>query len=229
MTEAELVTTFPCLYHMAEADAWPSLRTHGLESTSALLDRFGIVGEPRRPYESQRRSTALPLMHPQWGTLVLRDQRPMVESLLVKCLVGMTPAEWYRLLNRQVFLWPTRERLNRLLGAKFNRTRPHCVLTFDTAALLRQHGPAVRLSPLNSGCTRPPLPRGQDTFLPIADYPFAERCRRRKRTAAIAEVTVNGRVAPLESVLLRVERYVGVEVETILWERTTNVGHETRL
>ena len=219
MTEAELVTHFPRLYHMAEAGTWPSIRAHGLESTSALLDRFGVRGAARAAVESARRAAAVTVTHPDYGTAVVRDQRPIAESVLARCLTGLTPRAWYRLLNRQVFFWPTEERLRRLLGARFNRGRPHCLLTVDTAALLARHGRRVRLSPINSGCTRPPMPRGRGTFRTVAAYPFAERCRRRKPAEAVAEVTVLGKVPDIADVVLRVEHVRGGVVEEVIWER----------
>ena len=60
----------------------------------------------------------------------------MSESALKKCLNGMTPTEWYRLLNSKVFFWLTAERVTRLLSARAYRKREHTVLTIDTARLL---------------------------------------------------------------------------------------------
>ena len=50
MTEgelAELIRDCPTLYHMAECGSWPSIRRHGLLSTSALLDLYGVQGAER--------------------------------------------------------------------------------------------------------------------------------------------------------------------------------------
>src|SRR5262249_40369294 len=47
LTPELLWTRFPYLWHMAEPGSWPAIRDHGLLSTSALLDRYGIMGEAR--------------------------------------------------------------------------------------------------------------------------------------------------------------------------------------
>lgn len=96
---------------------------------------------------------------------------------------------FYRMLNGRVYLWPTRRRVEGLLGARAHRGRPHLVLEPDTAALLARHGDRVRLSPITIGATliNPP-PRGPDTAAPLSGYPWTERRR------AVAEVSVEGAV-----------------------------------
>ena len=44
---AELVGDCPTLYHMAEGGGWPAIRQHGLLSTSALLNLYGVEGPQR--------------------------------------------------------------------------------------------------------------------------------------------------------------------------------------
>jgi len=48
---AELLQDCPTLYHMAERGSWPSIREHGLLSTSALLDLYGKQGAEREAIE----------------------------------------------------------------------------------------------------------------------------------------------------------------------------------
>ena len=135
MTKEEFVVSLPCLYHMAEADTWQSIRTLGLLSTSALLDLCGSVGEERRRIESQHRPKPVPLACGKYGAILIRDQKPMSDVALHKCLTsGMTPAEWYATLNRKVFFWVTEKRLNKMLGAY--RGRDHIVLVLDSSKLL---------------------------------------------------------------------------------------------
>jgi hypothetical protein len=88
-------------------------------------------------------------------------------------LRGMTPREWYELLNRRVFFWVEWKRLLKLLGARAYMDRPHLVLEVDTARLLKRHADRVTLSPINSGATfaMNPAPRGSDTFRRIVDHP----------------------------------------------------------
>ena len=43
----------------------------------------------------------------------------MSDAGLYKCLCdGLTPREWYRMLNSKVFFWVTRERLEKMLNAR---------------------------------------------------------------------------------------------------------------
>jgi len=54
----ELISTFPRLYHMAHVNAWPGIKRHGLLSTSALLDLFGVRGSSRKALEQIVATTA---------------------------------------------------------------------------------------------------------------------------------------------------------------------------
>lgn len=193
---------------MAERGTWPSIREHGLLSTSALLDLYGVNGEERRRIESRRRPNSVTIRHEKYAPAVIRDQKPMSESALGKCLTGMTPTEWYRLLNGKVFFWLTAERVTRLLSARAYRDREHIVLTIDTARLLERHRTAVTLSPINSGSTvYYPQPRNSVTFQTLLEYPFDEwRKKRGTSTNAIAELAVNYQVRDIGEMVFRVER-----------------------
>ena len=206
MKRADLVRYFPQLFHMAEAGSWPSIVRHGLLSTSALLDLYGIGGEERRAIESARRPRSVALEHPEHGRVVVSDNAPLREEVLRAILVGMEPAEFYRLLNARVFFWPTRARLERMLNGRLLRFRPRTIVTVDTAELLERHGDRVKLSPINSGATGRTAPeRGRDTFLAVEDYPFDERRRTRSPKEALAEVTVEGGVPDVADLAVRVE------------------------
>ena len=88
-----LISRYPTLYHMAEDESWESIRRHGLLSTSALLDRFEVEGGERFAIESTRRPEIVRVDHPEYGTALIRDNKPMQEKSLERCLVGMTPRE----------------------------------------------------------------------------------------------------------------------------------------
>ena len=105
MTVEELCAVYPRLYHMAEAAAWPSIQRHGLLSTSALLDLYEVSEPERGRIERTRRPDAVPIVHVRHGTLFINDQRPMTDASLGRALIGMTPSEWYALLNARVFFW----------------------------------------------------------------------------------------------------------------------------
>jgi hypothetical protein len=206
ISPAELAHTYPRLYHMAEAHTWESVREHGLLSTTALLDLFQKNGRERVSIESEWRPQKITIQHDQYGKAVIRDQIPMRESALAKCLVGMTVTQWYRNLNRRVFFWLTRDRLMTLLCAKAYRDSSHCVLTIDTARLLDRHIKNVTLSPINSGrALYNPRPRGPRTFLPLSKYPFVERKKLRGVANAIAELSADYSVRDIEELVVCVD------------------------
>jgi hypothetical protein len=207
MDVQEFVDLYPRLYHAAHVDAWPSIEAHGLLSTTALLDLFEICGFERVFIESTRRPESVIIEHPRYGQAVIRDNKPITDSQLARCLTGMAPADYYRLLNQRVFFWPTTERLENHLGARLNRHDFQLVLTVDTAALLGHNSERIRLSPINSGATfRRAAPRGPATFVPIADYDFTARRRLRGLAGALAEVTIEHRVVDLSAALIEVEK-----------------------
>ena len=207
MTLDELVLHYPRVYHMANAGTWESIRQRGLLSTTALLDLFGINGGERYRIESCHRPISMEITHPEHGAVVIRDQAPMRESALERCLVGVCPRQWYELLNRKTFFWATEARVHTLLRARLYRDKEHTVITIDTASLLAQHGDRVTLSPINSGSTlyNPPL-RGRHTFSTIADYPFDKRRRMSGLANAIAELAVEYSVPDLINHTIAVER-----------------------
>lgn len=205
---AEFVQYYPRLYHMAEANSWPSIRKHGLLSTTALLDLFEIDGGLRRSLESQHRPQSVTITHPRHGQAVIRDQKPLRPGPLANCLVGLTPAQWYRTLNRYVFFWVTEERLKTLLGARAYRNKTHTIIAVDTARLLETNARAVRLSPINSGSTiYNPRPRGADTFQRMSTYPFEERRRLRGLGNAVAELAVRYSVPNIARYVIEVGHY----------------------
>ncbi len=220
MDPETLVDRYPRLYHMAERDSWPSIERHGLLSTRALIDLFEIE-EPRRSrILSQRRPASETLDHPLHGRAVVRDQIPLRVEPLRRCLTDMTLEQWLLGLNSRVFFWLDEPHLETLLGANAYCEDAHDVLHVDTAALVARHTREITLSPINSGSTiYNPRPRGSQTFLPISDYPFAERRRKRGRYAII-ELAVADGVRDITEVVVRVERRrAGAVVEAVLWER----------
>lgn len=141
MTEQELIEflkSSPKLYHMAEFESWPSIKKRGLLSTSAILDFYDVKGNQRRVIEEVRRAQSVLLTHETLPPITIRDQIPMNENALRKCLLdGLQPADWYRLLNQRVFFWPSKERLLRLLGARAYRNKRHDILEIDSLCYSR--------------------------------------------------------------------------------------------
>lgn len=185
------------VYHLAEASNWLSIQRHGLLSASNLFDLAGVFGTVRKQLERRQRleHTALP------NGVQIRDQRPMPPAGLEACLVGMTPAEWYGLINARAFCWLDPNRLNRQRAAC--EPRPQVVLTVDTAALVASYGRQLEVTPINTGnARRRPARRGAATFVPYADWiksgwgseAAALGTPERRRSVPPAELTVVGSV-----------------------------------
>jgi len=211
MLVEHIVARYPRLYHMAEAGMWPSIRTHGLLSASEIARRSHLSPAAKTALRSNHRPEKETVAVPGIGNLVLRDQKPMSETRLLGALVGgMTPREWYRLINARVFFWVREERLLGLLEAREYVALEHDVLTVDTESLLSVHSERVWLCHMNSGNTRPyPHPRGRDTFKRIAHYPAT---RTGRPQAEIVELTVKEHVLDIAQHVIEVRRMRGTAV-----------------
>lgn len=219
MTEEELIEQYPRLWHMAHQGAWPAIRERGLMSVAALLDDYMVGGEERDRLLRTRRPASVPLAHPDRIGAVIRDQKPMSDSALEKCLQGgLTPGDWYSRLNSHSFFWLSRERIWRLLKARAYRDLPQTVLTIDTAGLLQACRDRVWLSPINSGSTIfKPQPRGIETFKRIEDFPFAERSVTRSPANNVVEFLVEYSVPNLRDHVLAVHQVENDQVTGELW------------
>jgi hypothetical protein len=191
-----LIHDCPLLYHMAMRQSWPSIQRLGLLPTNLLLDLWGIEGDERRRLTTRRRPASVAVSHADLGDAVIRDQIPMHDHHLAKCLRdGLTPQDWHDRLNERVFFWLTEERLERLLCANAYKRTEHIVLKVSTASLVAEYRDRIELCPINSGCTMPyPHPRGADTFLPIDEYPYARWRTKRSARETVVELTVIGGV-----------------------------------
>ena len=116
----------------------------------------------------------------------------MTDGGLVRALTdGLTPRDWYLILNSKVFFWLTIPRLNTMLGAKAYRNERHLVLKCDTESLLKEHAGRIVLSPMNSGCTKPfPHSRGRSTFLIRVLRTRIERRMKTHRKNLVVELAV---------------------------------------
>lgn len=220
MTVDELIATYPRLWHMAMDRSWPSIETHGLLSTSALLDLYGYAGKKRHAIEAEHRPNSIPIAADGLPGAVVRDQKPMSNSALKKCLLdGMTPEDWYRALNKKCFFWLSRKRLQRLLRAKAYRADPQVVLTIDTASLVKANEQNVLLCPYNSGSTiMNPVKRGKSTFRTVTDYDYATWKKARTKQDAVVELVITGGVPDIRDHVLAVHR-VHEEKAKLIWRR----------
>ena len=154
------------LCHLAEADSLASILEHGLMSTEGLLDLARIAEPERKLFLRRHRPENVRLSQ----GVMIRDQRPMPPAALAPALDdGLSPSDWYALLNGFVFLWPDRERMKRQRRAY--ASRPQMVLTFNAAALLDHFAADAFVSPINSGnARRKAVRRGRDTLVPYATW-----------------------------------------------------------
>jgi hypothetical protein len=178
-------------YHLAEPANWPSIHRHGLLSTERLLDLAEVPDKEREAILFQHRPESVVLSN----GVAIRDQKPMPPHLLARALPkDVSPSEWYRFLNRFVFLWSNRERVERHLGAC---GRPQILLAFDAPQLLEHLGDRIYLSPINSGnARRRPAPRSSKTFVPYREWiksgwPAMDG-ESRRRSGPPAEILVEG-------------------------------------
>ena len=162
MRPEDLSRHYPVLYHIAWGGSWPSIEEHGLLATKALLQLYGKSDDEIFQLTQARRAHWVPLDCPGRPRAVLRDQKPMTDEGLRRALPdSVEPWQWYELINSMVFFWPTRARLRTMISASAYKAVEHDVLVVDTKTLLRLEEEDIRLSRMNSGCTKPmPHPPG---------------------------------------------------------------------
>lgn len=226
MTESELdelLSDCPTLYHMAEEGAWAGISKNGLMSTTALLDHYDVQGDRRNLIESCHRPTSVDLLPDETEVAKVRDQIPMSDGGLLRALpAGLTPSDWYRLLNAKVFFWLTPERLLRLLTAKAYKDQEHDVLEVDSRSLVGAYREKVWLCPINSGCTKPfPHPRDESTFQRIDEYPYETWKKKRKAGERVVELSVDYAVPDIVKFTRRVTRRRGSTELGVIWEKQT--------
>ena len=194
---------------MAEEGSWPSIQKHGLLSTTALLDLFEVQGTIRRKIESDWRPKSVVITHPIHGKAVVRDQKPMPPEEIGKCLVDLTPQQWYEFINQKTFFWTDENRLNRLLNAWAYRDRSHLVLIVDTKRLVELYPDQIRLCEINSGFASYGGKRGLGSFKPIGDFPSGH---------IVWEFALEYSVPAIASSILRIEKRKQDKILGIIWE-----------
>jgi hypothetical protein len=211
LTNEELWTKHPSLFHMTDLNAFENIQRFGLRSTAALLDLFDVPEPRRTELLTRRRATSITLEHAAHGRVVLRDQIPLSEARLAGCLQdGITAAEWLRLLNSKVFFWVDPRRLEGLREADAYRGTRQLVLTVDTRSLVTAHTGEIIVADRNTGATRPMAhPRGATTFLPLA-----QNGRRR-----IVELVLEGSVPDVLQHVTSAIQVGGGRPDVVLYER----------
>jgi hypothetical protein len=197
----------PHVYHMAEVGNWRSIQTAGLLPATELV-RNALVADVkwRRLVREQRpEHTVLP------DGVAIRDQKRIPPTALQACLVGLSPAKWYALLNGRVFFWFDPERLNRHRNAC---PRPQIVMTLNACALIEAYRDFVSVTPINSGnALRKPAKRGAATFVPYDSWlasgwtseAKALRIPERSQTHRPVELTIEVPVPDIMSYVVAVQ------------------------
>jgi hypothetical protein len=217
MTPDELIHNYPVLHHMAEYDSWPRIQQIGLRTTEQLVNDCDPEDAIRDAILRQRRAQSFELQHPGVGTVTIRDQKPLFLHNLD--LIDVTVEEFLGLLNSRIFMWTHPQRLERLLGARAYRGTRHDVLVLDTASIVETYYDKIRLTGMNTGATIFPSspPRGAESFVTIADFPFA--ARRKPLVDNVVELCVIGGVDRVEDHVIRVEQRQGAAVTRTLYQR----------
>lgn len=215
----DLISKYPHLWHMAEHGSWPAIEARGLKSTRALLDDYEVQGLRRKQLLSERRPACVELTKKGLPTAVLRDQLPMTDKKLASCLQdGLSPSDWYQLLNSYSFFWLSRTRIWSLLQARAYRDLRQTVLTVDSKSLIMAYQKKIWLSPINSGATLfSPQPRGPSTFRKIKDFPFEERSKTRSTQANVVELLVEHSVPDIRDHVLAVHTVQGNKILEEIW------------
>ena len=222
MRTEDLIRNFPKLFHMAEDSSWPNIQKHGLLSTSALLALYRYSGTNRERVESDWRPKKTTISCDGLEDVVIRDQIPMPPDALGRCLVGMTPNEWYKSINGKIFFWTTWKSLEIFIAAKEYKNSPHTVITVDTRRLLESYAGMVTLSSINSGSTyydpnkfSGPKPRGRETFKTVHDH----------NLSYITELVIDEGIRDIAQMTTSVERWIAhrVNYEQPTFEKLANI------
>ncbi|CAK0787302.1 hypothetical protein CVIRNUC_010520 [Coccomyxa viridis] len=151
----------PVVYHIAESANWPFIEKEGLQCAATLMRQSSLDVEEIKRCERQQRTSRLVLPDGR----VLRDQCPVPATALERCLVNMSPPEWYSLLNSQIFFWVDVDRLNRVRKVMIDTVQ--FVAVVDTAALLAKYGASAAVTPFNIGnARRKASQRSNSTLVP---------------------------------------------------------------
>ena len=151
----------PVVYHIAESSNWPFIEKEGLLCAATLMRQSSLGVEEIERCERQQRTSRLVLPDGR----VLRDQCPVPTSALERCLVNMSPPEWYKLLNSQIFFWVDVDRLNRVRKVMIDTVQ--VVAVVDTAALMAKYGASAAVTPFNIGnAKRKASQRSTSTLVP---------------------------------------------------------------
>jgi hypothetical protein len=174
----------PYLYHLtSETNAKSIIARKKLFSANHLIELSKSEADHVVKRQKRHQHYKLTIEGEEY---LLRDQRPISEKALSKCLTdGWSVGDFLFHLNNRVFMWPTLDRLLKHFN-RYEQEQP-VIFRFSTESILHAN-PHVKFSRLNSGATRANShlggkapERGPNTFLSADHFPFSVR--------AVAEVT----------------------------------------
>ena len=198
MTPSELAALHPRLYHITSVGSWDLISRIGLLSTNGLLAKFGLDDALVAELTKKRRPKCVQFSHASYGNIQITDNLPLSEKKLFTCLDDdLQPSQWLEMLNRRVFFWVDRKKIEGMVRSTSGRRRSIEVLEFDTLSLVLDNFENTEIAPFNTGNTNHTAARrGLATFSRLADVSYAEWRRKRlkvkKTLDNIAEVTVVG-------------------------------------
>lgn len=193
------------MFHYVDAANEASIRRDGLLSTTTMLHRGGFAADVAAAARAFR-PLGLTLPNGTW----VRDQAPMPPAALAAALdPGLSPSDWYDLVNGHVFFWLDVERMRRH-GAAL-RARAQILLTVDVPALVAAYHHAAYVTPFNVGnARRAPARRGRRTLCPLASWRahgWKEEAppggRTRPSSHAPAELLIEDGVPDIDRFILR--------------------------
>jgi len=182
---------------MTKADNWALIERHGLLPVSKLAE-MSTMPDGGAPILRRRRNTPLRLPI-AGGEAWVRDQGPIREQMLTRCLRGIPLEEWYAMLNERVFFFVRRADERKLCNAY--RTMDQCLVRIDGTALVNEYGRSAFVSRFNSGSVprSPAIPRGPEIYV------SASEVGRSIRPREIRELTIVGGVPNLADFVLSVD------------------------
>jgi len=188
---ALFLARYPQLYHVSLCSDSETVLRLGLLSAASVLDSVGASASLRKTLQQSQRKSVIHVSHPVHGALFLNDQLPLPASALVRCLIGITPAQWYEELNQRIFFWLSRSQAERFAAVRKTLLPPKTLFVLNTEKLLRGQAESFDLCAFNSGnAMRKPVPRSVASFQSLAVYPLAERARQRGWKRAAVELSI---------------------------------------
>lgn len=130
---------FSYLYHVTDRAALPHISAHGLRSAEALCALFEVPPGRREILLMRNRDCYEPLLSD--GSAALRLQYLRDAALRQQLDPAINPAEWRRMINRQVHFWPKREKAARLDA--YEGARDQVVLAWKAQALVEAGVPLL--------------------------------------------------------------------------------------